>query len=105
MTFASKLSRLLEARKLSQKGLADLIGSNQTQVSRWVNGESIPDLAVGYAIALELTVPLHFLADDSQEEPPSLSDGVCLRSPTRLVIDATISLMGEEQALKRLLQL
>lgn len=105
MTFASKLTGLLEARKLSQKGLADLIGSNQTQVSRWVNGESTPDLTTGCAIALELNVPLHFLADDSQEEPPALTGGGLLRSPVRLVIDLTISLMGEEQALKRLLQL
>lgn len=42
----SKTSTVLSSTGLSQQELADLLGVNQSTVSRWVNGEAEPNFLV-----------------------------------------------------------
>ena len=43
MTFSEKLIRLRKREGLSQEALAEMLGISRQAVSRWENGESVPN--------------------------------------------------------------
>lgn len=64
-----KTARL--AAKLSQQGLADLLGKTQSAISQWEQGTTVPefDAALPLARALGVTLDWLFGADDSDLAP------------------------------------
>lgn len=54
--FGGRLKRLRESRTLSQKQLADLIGADVVQISRYERGQVLPALETAAALAHTLQV-------------------------------------------------
>ena len=52
--FGVRLRRLRESRGLSQKQLADLVGADVVQISRYERGQVLPALETAAALALTL---------------------------------------------------
>lgn len=73
--FGTRLKRLRESRGLSQKQLADLVGADVVQISRYERNQVLPALETAAALAHTLKVSADelWLGLDSgkpQEEPP-----------------------------------
>jgi transcriptional regulator with XRE-family HTH domain len=70
MTFAEKLKDLMERHRLSQEDLAEMVGTYQSQISRWFNDGLRPSVPFALRVARAFRVPLEYLIDDEMEEPP-----------------------------------
>ena len=76
MRFGDKLSRLRELRGVSQGALAEAIGVDRRQVSRWELGLSDgPPPRRLLAIARHLGVEVEWLCDDDLDWPPGSAGG------------------------------
>lgn len=76
MDFANKVRELLKDRKLSQADLAEALGTNQQQVSRWLEGNNPPkwdyllrmarffDVTTDYLLGHEVAHPAPALPED-----------------------------------------
>jgi transcriptional regulator with XRE-family HTH domain len=72
MTFVEKIEQLRKLRGLSQSDLAAAAGISQPRISEWKRDDSRgPSLPVALSIARALGVPLDYLADDAQDDPPA----------------------------------
>lgn len=69
MEFSEKIRRLLKAHRLSQADLAKSLGTNQQQVSRWLDAKAPPKAAYLLRLARALGVTVDYLIDDAQDEP------------------------------------
>lgn len=69
MEFSEKIRRLLKAHRLSQADLARSLGTNQQQVSRWLEAKTPPKAAYLLKLARALGVTADYLIDDAQDEP------------------------------------
>ena len=52
--FSNVLFHLIQKKGITQKELAELIGSGQTTISRYVNGYGLPNYYMLYRLALAL---------------------------------------------------
>lgn len=72
MRFSEKLIKLCDAKGWLQSDLWRAVGRvSRTTVSSWFNDNSRPDMDTALLVARALRVPLDYLADDSQDEPPA----------------------------------
>lgn len=93
MEFAEKVRSLLKSLRLSQADLAEAIGTNQPQVSRWLDSNTPPKWAYLLKMARTLDVSVDYLIDPAQVAPPRASEltedeRFLLRSFRALKIDA-----------------
>lgn len=95
MTFGQKLKRLIKARGSSQQAVADLIGKQQSNISKYIKGEYEPGLSDAWKIARFLGVTLDYLLDDDEER--DIAD-LAFEESCRLLIRQ----MGWEKALLKL---
>jgi transcriptional regulator with XRE-family HTH domain len=72
MVFHLKLTGVIDARGESQRDVARVAGVSHTTANRWCAGSGIPDMREAALLARHYGVPLEFLADDAQDEPPAL---------------------------------
>lgn len=56
LQFAENLRRVLVEEKMTQKELADLLGTTQQTVSRWLKGTNEPDFTTLLEICLHLKI-------------------------------------------------
>jgi transcriptional regulator with XRE-family HTH domain len=71
MQFADKIKRLIDERGWDQAELSRRAAVDQATMSRWINGGSRPRFdATAVRLGAALGVPLDYLADDAQDEPP-----------------------------------
>ncbi len=56
-SFGLRLKKVREGRSLSQKQLADLVGADPMQISRYERGQVLPALETAVALADTLQVP------------------------------------------------
>lgn len=74
MEFSEKLRNLLKVNRLSQADLAESLGTNQQQVSRWVDSNTPPKVPYLLKLARALGVTVDYLIDDARDDPmPSRS--------------------------------
>lgn len=70
MRFAEKLDYLIELCGTNQSKLMRLTGIAQSSISQMTKGGRKPSMEQAFALARALGIPLDYLADDSQDEPP-----------------------------------
>jgi transcriptional regulator with XRE-family HTH domain len=70
MDFAEKVRNLLRAHGLSQSDLAEALGTNQQQVSRWLEANTPPKWSYLLKMARTLDVTTDYLIDNSLDEMP-----------------------------------
>ena len=79
---SQNISRLRKERGLTQAELAGLINYSDKAISRWENGEVVPDLETIYSLAEVFEVPVSSITekrsdeDANNEDAPSLSQKV-----------------------------
>lgn len=106
MTFAEKLTKLLDQKRWPQQRLREVLSSpvGQATAHGWVTGKSpLPRADQALEIAKALDVDLVWLLDDKQEFPPvpwGASESP-LTEDERVVLRLA-KVMGLEQALRRL---
>ena len=67
-----KLARSIAERGWSQGDLLKRLPSgSKATLSRWFSGENEPKLSDAFHLARVLELPLSYLADDSQDQPPA----------------------------------
>jgi transcriptional regulator with XRE-family HTH domain len=97
MDFPERLRRLLRLRGKSQAKLAEALGVTQAAVSKWVCGQSEPNIAELLAICRYLDVPVGFLADPGAGE-------VCEEVLIMVcIIDRTMRELGLGESYRRLI--
>ncbi len=101
MEFTQKIRLLLKTRRLSQAELAELVGTSQQQVSRWLESNTPPRAGSLLRLARVLEVSADYLIDPAQNtySPPVLS------SDEQVVLDLYRALQreyGRGEALLRL---
>src|SRR5690349_2287368 len=69
MTFAEKVRKRLAEMNRSQADLAEAVGTNQPQVSSWLNQGVIPSTTSVVKASKFLGLSIDYLLDDSMEEP------------------------------------
>ena len=74
MTLGEKLQLLRRARGLSQEQLAETLNISRQAISKWENGDSVPDLEGLKAISQYFGVTADYLLFEEQTEPQSTSD-------------------------------
>jgi transcriptional regulator with XRE-family HTH domain len=99
MNLAEKLERLRRRAGLSQGELAASVGTYQSRISEWELAKGGPNLAQALRLARLLGVPLDYLADDAQDEPPPASalsedERYVLRTLRALGLDAESAIRG-----------
>ncbi len=100
MRFAEKLEREIARRGSSQSKLSRETGIHQTAISAMTRNERRPYMDQALQLARALGVPLDYLADDAQDEPPPASG---LGEDERAVLDLYHALgLGRLEALRRL---
>lgn len=71
MELKDKLRQLCDSRKWGRYALMDIVADvSDSTIDNWWNGKSRPNLEAALAIAREFRVPMEWLADDEQEQPP-----------------------------------
>lgn len=100
MNFSEKVKALLESHRMSQAQLAEVVGTHQPQVSKWLNSGVVPSIPLALRVARALKVPLDYLVDDAQDDlrlPSELGDD------ERAIIDLYRDLeLSRQEAVKRL---
>lgn len=72
MTLGEKLHKLCNEKGWTQSRLLKAVpGASKSSMSNWFSGKHRPDLESAMAIARILGVPLDYLADDDQDDPPA----------------------------------
>jgi transcriptional regulator with XRE-family HTH domain len=74
MRFAEKVRNLMKLRRLSQSELAELLGTNQPQISRWLESDTPPRWDYLLKMARALGVPADYLIDPAQDVPARASE-------------------------------
>jgi transcriptional regulator with XRE-family HTH domain len=98
MDLPTKLSQLMEARRVSQADVARAAGMAQTAISRVLGGKQRLYLDQAAQIADYLGVSVDYLADDSLDEPPR---GPELSEDERVILRMA-RVLGAEKAIRRL---
>lgn len=98
MTLAEKLEKLIAERGWKQADLARAIDMGRSTVGNWFNSPSKPDLDSALKLARVLAVPLDYLADDAQDDPPPGPDPALER------LLWLVSTIGVEESIRRLTQ-
>jgi transcriptional regulator with XRE-family HTH domain len=70
MTFAEKIRKRMVELKMSQTELAEGLGTNQPQVSAWLNQGVMPSTTYAVKVAKLLGLSLDYLLDDTVDDPP-----------------------------------
>lgn len=97
LTIGQKLVRLYKARGESQSVAAEGLGVGQGTFSDWVRDKYVPGLENVVAIAARYGVTLDWLVDPLAGWPAPVP------SETRRHIERSIALLGEDEALARLM--
>jgi len=71
MQFADKITMLLDRRGWTQRELSRRAKVSHTTVGNWINDGRLPDIEVAARLARVLDVPLEYLADADQDQPPT----------------------------------
>lgn len=104
--FARKVREQLKARKVSQAELAEAIGTSQQVVSRWLESNTPPKSTYLLRLARYFDLPVDYLIDDAQGEPPP--SHAVLSEDERIVLAVVRGLrdlgVAPDEILKRLLQ-
>ena len=83
MNLGETIYRLRTEKNMSQGDLADALGVSRQSVSKWENGNAIPDLEKLVKMSKLFGVTLDALVGESEPTPPGLTDppgrGVTLR--------------------------
>lgn len=96
-----KLQLLFERAGWSDREVSRRVGGvSPTTVGRWKTGQTEPRLSEAARLARVLGVPLSWLADDTQDEPPRPAD---LPGREVIVIEELVRRLGYEEAMRRLL--
>jgi transcriptional regulator with XRE-family HTH domain len=97
---------LLKARKASQTELAEAIGTSQQVVSRWLETNTPPKSVYLLRLSRYLDVPVDYLIDDDQVEPPRGRSDLSEDERVALAVVRGLRDLGvsPEEILKRLLQ-
>ena len=74
MTLGEKLQLLRRAHGLSQEQLAEVLDISRQAISKWENGDSVPDLEKLKAISQYFGVTADYLLFEEQTEPQSTTD-------------------------------
>jgi transcriptional regulator with XRE-family HTH domain len=98
MTFGEKVAKLVDRAGITQKDLATSLGLSESRVSEWLHRGTAPKLTVAARLAKILGVPVDYLADDDQDEPPSAT-----RTDQERRILEIAAMLGYEVALARLI--
>lgn len=105
MIFHEKLQRLMDARGLTYREVADATGMGTTTVWRWLNqkGKPLrPRLDEAVLLADLLGVGVDYLADDTLDAPAS---GLSDREQTLLsMVRALVEERGEDEVIRRLMR-
>jgi transcriptional regulator with XRE-family HTH domain len=103
MGFAEKVRYLLKQQRLSQSDLAKAIGTNQPQVSRWLeSANTLPKVPYLLKIARALSVPVDYLIDDEVDEPPAKQELTEDEKALLRLYRALKPALGEDEAMRRL---
>lgn len=65
-----KIKARMEERGVKQNALATKLQVNDNRVTLWLQGTGLPDAYQAARIAAYLELPLDYLVDDTQVEPP-----------------------------------
>jgi transcriptional regulator with XRE-family HTH domain len=63
--FVEQLKKIMYEKELNQQEVAELIGSNQRVISRWLTGNRNPSLSSIKKIASALDLPINFFIENS----------------------------------------
>lgn len=75
MKLHEKLRRLCGQRGWGQSSLLEVVPHvTKSSMSNWWSGKYRPDLESALLIARALAVPLDYLADDAQDDPPAIEE-------------------------------
>lgn len=69
-----RIKDLIDAKKITQKALAEETGISESSLSRIVNGDNLPDIEEAVTIAEALEVPLDYIAGVSNIKDPMLKN-------------------------------
>lgn len=100
-TFGDKARDRMKALRLSQREVAESLGTNQPQVARWLDvGAKPPGPSYLLRLSRLLGVPVDFLLDDEQDEP----DVIGMLSEAERTILRVVRALGldADEALRRL---
>jgi transcriptional regulator with XRE-family HTH domain len=98
MEINAKIRHLIRSRGMSQAELEVAAALPRNRVAKWMSGQGEPTARQAGRIAGVLGVPVAYLVDDRQDEPPI--------DATRPELDALLSLvqaLGIDEARRRLL--
>ena len=93
MDRSTRLDTLIEARGLSQKGLAELVGIDPARLSEWKRSRWRMPVEVGVRLARALGVPVETLVEESAEPavPAALPLDEDARYLLRVIADAGLT--------------
>lgn len=94
--FSEKVERRLLELGWNQATLAERIGRKSSTVANWFIRGSVPRLDVAWEVARAIGLPVDYLADDEQKEPPPIGT-----AEERRLLDLCLRL-GPEEAFDRL---
>lgn len=69
MTFSEQLKKIRKEKKITQEGLAELLGVSRQAVSKWENGDGYPETEKLLRLSRELSVSLDELLGNQAGEP------------------------------------
>jgi transcriptional regulator with XRE-family HTH domain len=100
MKFADKVRDLLKLHRMSQSDLAAALGTNQPQVSRWLESDTPPKWDYLLKMSRALGVPADYLIDPEQDAPPPSPE---LSDDERFVLQLYRDLrLSRDEAVRRL---
>jgi transcriptional regulator with XRE-family HTH domain len=100
-TLGEKLRKGMKSRRLSQAEVAKALGTNQSQVSAWVNGV-VPSVNFLFRLSKILDLSIDYLLDDDVERPRRRLEGVVLTPDEEKLLWAAHKI-GIDIAIDRLL--
>jgi transcriptional regulator with XRE-family HTH domain len=103
MDMVDKLVMLAEARGWDQGEVESRAGLARGRISKWKADQGEPSAKQALRLARLFQVPVEFLVDDEQNEPPSSAAKVALADDERAIIDLYHDLdLDKKEAVKRL---
>lgn len=77
VAFGNALDDALGAREVTQREIAEQLGTTQSAVSAWVNAQAVPDADVVFQIERMLNLPPGYLSQNLGFLPPGIDEAPC----------------------------